>query len=123
MFNKRKNREKMIQMVQQFTPTSKASLKQFCIVASKGNIDEATKLYDFYMKDMDELPMTDPVPPTWVDNTKNAITGIFDFVKEHQDGLSQGYEILRGIMASRGKNLPPLGNAVNAAAESLPPIN
>ena len=91
---------------------------------SRGNIEEADKLYDFYMKDMEDLPMFDPKPPTWVDNTKNAVSGIFDFVKEHQDGISQGYEILRGIMASRGKNLPPLvGNAVESASEALPPIN
>ena len=113
----------MLQMVQSFSPTSKASLKQFCIIASKGNIDEAQKLYDFYVKDMEELPMFDPKPATWVDNTKNAITGVFDFVKEHQEGLSQTYEIFRGIMAKRGKELPPLGNAAEVVSEALPPIN
>lgn len=115
MFNKRKQREKMMQMAQQFTPTSKAALKQFCIMASKGNVDEATKLYNFYIEGMEDLPMFDPVPPTVMEKVKGTADGIFGFIRENQDGIMQGVELIRSLT---GK-----GKTVEAAAGALPPIN
>lgn len=105
-----------MEMVQSFNPTSKASLKQFCIMASRGNVDEAQKLYDFYMKDMEELPMFDPVPPTMMEKVKGTADGIFGFIRENQDGIMQGVELIRGLMGKGGK-------AVESAASALPPIN
>lgn len=115
MFNKRNQREKMMQMAQQFTPTSKAALKQFCIMASKGDVDEATKLYNFYIEGMEELPMFDPVPPSVMERVKGTADGIFGFIRENQDGIMQGVELLRGLL---GK-----AKTATAAASALPPIN
>lgn len=103
-------------MFENYKPTSKSSLKSFCIMVAKGNVDEADKLYNFYIKDMGELPMFDPVPPSWVDNTKNAIGGFFNFIKENQDGIGQVTDIVRGIISKRG-------GVANAPTEALPPIN
>lgn len=113
----------MANLISTYRPTSKSSLKSFCIMASKGNVEEAEKLYNFYIKDMEELPMFDPVPPTAMDNAKSVVTGIFDFVKENKDGIGQVYDIVRGFAASRGKNLPALGGEVAEAVEALPSIN
>ena len=115
MFNKRKQRENMMQMAQQFTPTSKAALKQFCIMASKGNVDEATKLYNFYIEGMEDLPMFDPVPPTVMEKVKGTADGIFGFIRENQDGIMQGVELIRSLTGKK--------KAVEAAASALPPIN
>lgn len=115
MFNKRKQREKMMQMAQQFTPTSKAALKQFCIMASKGNVDEATKLYNFYIEGMEDLPMFDPVPPTVMEKVKGTADGIFGFIRENQDGIMQGVELIRSLTGKK--------KAIEAAASALPPIN
>ena len=93
-------------------------------MASKGNVDEAEKLYNFYIKDMEELPMFDPAPPSTMDNAKNVVTGIFDFVRDNKDGIGQVYDFIRNIAASRGKALPPIGgNAAQSVAEALPEIN
>lgn len=113
MFNKHR-REKMMQMVQTFTPTSKASLKQFCIAAAGGDVDKAERLYAFYMKDMEDLPMFDPVPPTVIERTKDTVEGVLGFFKENQDSIVQGVELIRGLM---GK-----GKAAGGATP-LPPIN
>lgn len=109
----------MVNMIQGYQPTSKVSLKQFCIVAAKGDVEEAQKLYDFYMKDMDELPVFDPTPPTWVDNTKNAVSSFFDFFKENKEGFGQVYDMVRGLMAARGKAAP----IAEEVTEALPEIN
>ena len=111
-------------MLSSYRPTSKSSLKLFCLTSTKGNVAQASELYDFMTRDIETLPDFDPVPPTWVDNTKQAVGGIFDFVRENKDGIAQVYDIVRGVLASRGKNLPPIGDtAAEAVAESLPPIN
>lgn len=116
MFNKQKQREKMTQMVQNFTPTSRASLKQFCIMASGGDVDKAEKLYNFYIKGMEDLPMFDPVPASWMEKTKDTVEGVFGFIKDNQDGIVQGVEMIRGLLGKGGK-------VVETAASALPPIN
>ena len=122
--SKRKQQEALMSMLSSYRPTSKSSLKLFCLTSTKGNVAQASELYDFMTRDIETLPDFDPVPPTWIDNTKQAVGGIFDFVRENKDGIAQVYDIVRGVLASRGKNLPPIGDtAAEAVAESLPPIN
>ena len=122
MFHK-KRQERIMQMIQSFRPTSKTSLKQYCLLVSQGNVDEATKLYDYFIVGMEDLPIFDPIPPSWLDNTKNTVNGIVDLFKENKEGLAQVYDIFRGIMSARGKNLPAITNLANKVAEALPSIN
>lgn len=121
MFGKKRKQELIMGMFENYKPTSKSSLKSFCIMVSKGNIDEAERLYNFYIKDMDDLPMFDPQPPTWADNAKQTVGSFFDFVKENKDGFGQVYDLFRNFMAARGKNLPSMGG--ETPSNPLPPIN
>lgn len=110
-------------MIQAVRPTSKATLKMQCLMVCKGDIDEANKLYDYFAKDMPELPDYDPVPPTWVDNTKDVATGLVNWLGNNKTTLAQAYDILRGITGNR---LPPLSldrTTAEPTAEPLPPIN
>lgn len=120
-FNKKKKRLEMIQTIR---PTSKATLKLQCLLVTKGDIDEAKKLYDYFAGDLPALPDYDPVQPTWVDSTRDVAGGIFSWLGDNKDTLVQGYEILR---AFTGNRLPPLSTGIAesapAAAEPLPPIN
>ena len=113
------NKKKRLEMIQGIKPTSKASLKLQCLFATKGDIDEAKKLYDFFAEDIKSLPDYDPVAPTWMDNTKDIMGGIFGWMKDNQDTLAQGYEFIRSIM--QNKTLPPI--TPTETAEALPPIN
>jgi len=107
-------------------PTSKAALKTQCLLLANCDIEKAERLYDFYAKDMPDMPMYDAPTPTWVDNTKDTLTGIFSFLGDHKDGLNQGYEIIRALFNARGANLPPLGGVAEDVADTvendLPPI-
>lgn len=105
-------------MIQAIRPTSKATLKIQCLFACKGDISEAMKLYDYFAKDMPDLPDYDPVQPTWVDNTKDMANGILGWVKENQDTLAQGYEFISNIIKRRASVPPPA-----PAGEPLPQIN
>ena len=120
LFGKKKRMQRMMNMVQNMNITSKASLKQFCIVASKGDLDEADRLYNYFIKDMEDLPMFDPVPPNWMEKTKNAANGIFGFIKENQDGIVQGIDFIRGMFGKGGVPNVPAGAE---PTPPLPPIN
>ena len=117
------NNKKRLEMIQGIRPTSKASLKLQCLFATKGDIDEAKKLYDFFADDIPSLPDYDPAPTTWVDTTKQAATDIFSWFKDNQNTIATGYEMVRQMT---GGKLPPLTLPTTESevpAEPLPPIN
>lgn len=112
-----------MEMISTYKPTSKSSLKVFCMMMAKGDVKQASEFYDFMIKDMDELPMFDPKEPTAMDNAKSAVTGFFDFIKENKEGIGQVYDVVRGIAAARGKTLPTMGGAAEKVSDALPSIN
>ena len=124
IWNKKKQREEMMSMIRMINPTSKMSISQQCLLIAKGDIDEAKKLRDYFADVIDGLPVVDQPNPTWVDNTKNALNGIISWSGEHQQGLLQIYEIVRGMTGNR---LPPLTltgiTETETPAAPLPPIN
>ena len=103
-------------MMSNYTPTSKSSLKQFCLMTARGDVKQARDLYDFMIKDMEGLPSFDPVPPSWIDSTKNAVGGFFDFVKGNKDEIVQVADLVRAVIGRRS------AAAVNPT-EALPNIN
>lgn len=113
------NKKKKLEMIQAIRPTSKATLKIQCLFACKGDIDESNKLYEYFAKDMPELPDYDPVQPTWVDNTKETVNSLMGWFRENQDTIAQGYQFIQGIIKNKGV-LPVEPPAVSAP---LPPIN
>lgn len=115
------NKRKRLEMISTIKPTSKATLKMQCLMACKGNIDEAMKLYDFFAKDMPQLPDYDPVAPTWVDNTKDMASGIFGWLKENQTTVVQAYQFVQQLIANKGA-LPTINPEVSVG-DPLPPIN
>lgn len=116
-------------MIKALRPTSKATLKMQCLVIAKADIDEATKLYDYFAKDMPDLPDYDPAPTTWLDNTKQTANDLMAWLKENQGTLAQGYDFIRSIIANRGAlpSITPDPTATvpdgSAVGNALPPIN
>lgn len=96
-----------------------------CLFASKGDIEEARNLYNFFAEDIATLPDYDPAPQTWVDTTKETARSFFSWLKENQGTIAQGYEMVRQMT---GGKLPPLmlpGTVTEAesAAAPIPNIN
>lgn len=114
------NNKKRLEMISAMRPTSKATLKMQCLMVCKGNIDEALKLYDFFSRDMPNLPDFDPVPPTWQQNTAQTINSIMAWMKENGGTIQQAYSMVQQIIANKGV-LPITPEP--PAAEPLPPIN
>lgn len=112
-------------MIKGIKPTSKATLKLECLMVTKGDIDEAKKLYGFFAEDIPSLPDFDPAPHTMVDTTKETLSDFFSWIKNNQNAIATGYEMVRQMT---GGKLPPL-TLPGAAAEAvkapapLPEIN
>lgn len=110
-------------MIQAINPTSKAALKSQCLMLGNGDIEQADRLYDYFTKDMPDIPTYEPPQPTWVDSTKDTLNSFLSFFGSHKDGLSQGYEIVRAMLNARGVNLPSLAEDVAETAETdIPPL-
>ena len=103
-------------MIPNLRPTSKASLKMQCLLTCNGDLDKAAKLYDFMIKDMEDLPMFDVQPPTAMQQVKETIGQSMGWLKENQNEIMQGIEWIRS-MFGKGGGMPPSG------ATPIPPIN
>lgn len=97
-------------------PTSKASLKQACLFLSNLDVDKASAMYDFLIKDLEELPALEPASKTFIQNFGEQASGVLGWFRENQDVLSQGVEMVRGIISRRKGGAAPV-------SEPLPPIN
>ena len=100
-------------MLNTIKPTSKSTLKMQCLYLCRMDVEKAEKMYDFLVKDMEELPAIDPAQKTFIENVGGQISGVFKWMRENQDMLSQGFELIKGI-AARRKGIP---------TNPLPPIN
>ena len=95
-------------------PTSKATLKQQCLFLSNLDVDKAEKMYDFLIKDMEEIPAVEPTSRSFFQNVGDGATNLMGWLRENQDMIGQGVDFVKGIVSSR-KATPPV--------EPLPPIN
>ena len=109
-------------MISAMRPTSKATLKMQCLMVCKGDIDEALKLYDFFAKDMPDLPDFDRPAPTWQQNTAQTVNGIMDWLKANGGTLQQAYQFVQQVIANKGV-LPTVAEDIEETVEPLPPIN
>lgn len=110
-----------MELLQDFRPTSKVQLKQFCQWYYRGDIKKAQELYEYYAKDI-ELPDFDPIPPSWQQQLKDNANGLMSWIKENQGTLTQGYEYIRQIIANKSV-LPKIAEEAEEAAAPLEDIN
>lgn len=113
-----KKNKNMLELMENFVPTSKIQLKRFCAVACEGDLEKAAAMYEYYIKDIN-LPDFEPVVPTTMDQVKAGIKDIMSFVKNNQNELLQGYSFIQQAIANKG--LPPIQTP--PPTEPLPPIN
>lgn len=92
-------------------PTSKVALKTSCLRACGNDIEKAEKLYDFFVKDLQEIPDFDPVPPTIFEQAKSTVGDLFGWVENNQDKLLGAYQLIQQFRGS------------GAVATSQPPVN
>ena len=93
-------------------PTSKAELKIQCLQAAKFNVEEAEKLYNFMIKDMEELPIFQPQKQSVVMQTKDIIVDGFKWANDNQEQILNWVGFFKGLFNKGGGGDVPPGNAV-----------
>lgn len=86
-----------------------------CLLTCNGDIDKAAKLYEFMIKDMEDLPLFDAPVPTRMQQVKETIGQGMGWLKENKDDIMQGIEFVRGLLGKGGSAAP--------SGDPLPPIN
>ena len=103
MFNREKRKQRIWEAVSMIKPTSKAELKRQC-------------LYNFLIDGLEEIPAVEPASKPFMQNFGEQATSVMDWFRNNQDVLSQGVDMIRGIVERRkGIPAPP--------SNPLPPIN
>ena len=96
--------------------TSKVALKTSCLRACDNDIDKAMKLYDFFIKDMPNLPDFDVTPPSAMQQAKEMAVNAFSWLDQNQErllGYWQMFQQMRGgivPIATPPTNVPPIPN-------------
>ena len=101
--------------IAKINPTSKAALKQQCLYLTSLDIDKAEKMYDFLVKDMEDLPSVDEPQKTFIESFAEQAKSVFAWIQENKDTIGQGLEYIKGILPKR--------NAAGPSGGALPPIN
>lgn len=102
-----------MEQIAMIKPTSKAALKQQCLFLSHLDVEKAQKMYDFLIKDMEDIPAIDAAQKTFIQNFGEQAGGVLAWLRDNQDMIGQGVDFIKGIVASRK----------GAPAKPLPPIN
>ena len=95
-------------------PSSKAALKQQCLFLSNLDVAKAEKMYDFLIKDMEEIPAVEAASKSFIQNFGEQASGIMQWFRENEDMIGQGVGFIRDILerkkgiASIPKPLPPI---------------
>ena len=92
--------------------TSKMTLKASCIRACNGDIEKAERLYDFFAKDIANLPDFDTPVPSTFDQIKGMAEDIFGWVDKNQDKIVGAYNFIqnmRGGTTIVTPSAPPAG--------------
>ena len=96
--------------------TSKVALKTSCLRACDNDIDKAMKLYDFFVKDLPNLPDFDVTPPSTMQQAKEMAINAFSWLDQNQErllGYWQMIQQVRGVVAPAATppmNVPPIPN-------------
>ena len=113
-WNKNKIDKKQVMNIR---PSSKISLKQQCLLVSKGDLDLASKMYDYFAKDIDDLPTYDIVPPSTMQQVKDGAIQTFSWLNQNQDQVMNWIGMFKQMFGKGGE-----GVGVQAPQSPIQPI-
>ena len=117
MLNFNSWRKKKMDLLKNYTPTSKAQLIQVCMYMNRGDVGKAQEMFDFYDKNL-SLPDFEPVQPTLMQQMRGGISELYSWIKENQQDLVNGYQFVQSIIKNKGEVVP-----LPSEGSPLPPIN
>ena len=98
------------EILQRMIPTSKAALKIQCLQAAKFDVVEAEKLYNFMIKDMEELPIFEQQKPSVIVQAKDTVVDAFKWANDNQEQIINWVGFVKSLF-NKGGDVPPTGGA------------
>lgn len=100
--------------------SSKEALKRSALLVCNNDIRKASELYEFFIKDMPNLPDVEPTAPSALEQMRDAAVGIFKWGQQNQDQL---IGVVNMVLGAMGKD--PIGLPITPATEvpPAPPIS
>ena len=98
--------------------TSKDALKRSLMQMYQGDVATMERMYDFYMKDMQNVPDFDPVAPSMLQQAKTTIGDLFGWADANQEKLVGAYNLFRAL--KRGE--PIRAVSASAPVADVPPL-
>lgn len=93
--------------------TSKDALKRTALFATGGDIKAATDIYEYFVKDMPNMPDFEPPQATFMEQAKDTIGSVFGWIDQNQDKLAGYWNIIQSMRAKNAPtpptDLPPIG--------------
>lgn len=86
--------------------TSKDALKRSALFVCGGDIAEAEKLYNYFVKDMEGIPAYDPPTVSGYEKVKDEAIGILQWIDANQDKLLNYVSIFQTLKAGGTVTLP-----------------
>ena len=98
--------------------TSKDALKRSLMQMYQGDVATMERMYDFYMKDMQNVPDFDPVAPSMLQQAKTTIGDLFGWADANQEKLVGAYNLFRAMKS--GEPISAVG--ASAPVADVPPL-
>lgn len=98
--------------------TSKEALKRTALLVANYDIKKASEIYDYFAKDMPDLPSVDPVMPSAFDQLKTTAVNVIQWSGQNQDKILGTINAVLGMM---GKSPIVFPVAPAAAPVEVPP--
>lgn len=95
--------------------TSKDALKKSALFVCNGDLDEAEKLYNYFAKDIQDMPAYDPPSEGGFEQVKRNALGLFEWVDNNQDKLLNYVALFKSL---RSGEIP----AITSAPADVAPI-
>jgi hypothetical protein len=102
--------------IRMINPSSKISLKMSCLASCKGDIEQASKLYNFLIEGIENIPDMDMPQQTAFEQIKQGTNQVLSWIKENKNELAQGYNFIQSI-----RNGTPMETQVAPVTE-IPPL-
>jgi hypothetical protein len=112
LFNRKKIDLRMI------NPSSKISLKMSCLASCKGDVEQATKLYNFLADGIESIPDFDAPRLSTFDQIKQGAGQVFGWIKDNKEELIQGYNFIQSMR--QGQTVQQ--TAVETPTVEIPPL-
>ena len=81
--------------------TSKEALLRSALLASGNDIKKAAEICDYVTKMLPNLPDTDPIMPSTLDQFKDTAVSLFRWGEQNQDKVMGGINLLMQLMGKK----------------------